>query len=106
MEYKVNMAPVEIQNMKSVIQAMAEAVHTMQSMIMSNVSAGLVATWSVVRKRPKKGSQRESLMELGNGEGSSCSHTSHKPKRLCKRRLAKSMSSSGLRSESDLGVGQ
>ena len=40
-------------------------------------------------------------MESMDSEGSGCGPTSHKPKRLCKRRPAKLMSSSGSSSESD-----
>ena len=48
---------------------MAEAVQAMQSMVMSNASAGLAARGPVVLERPKKQSERESLTELGDSEG-------------------------------------
>ena len=40
-ENKVNVATVEIQSMKSVMQKVSEVVQAMQSMIMNNASAGL-----------------------------------------------------------------
>ena len=54
---------VEIQNMKSIMQTMAEVVHAMQSMMVSNASAGLAAPGSFVGERPKKQSHRVSLTE-------------------------------------------
>ena len=55
---KVNMATLEIQNMKSFMQTMAELVQAMQSMMMSNPADGLVATGSVVGETSKKWSWR------------------------------------------------
>ena len=81
----MNMATVEIQNMKSIMQTMAEVAQVMQSMMMSNASAGLVAPGSVLQERPKKWSQRGSLTESMDSKGSGHSPTSHKPKRVCKR---------------------
>ena len=72
------MATLEIQNMKSVRQTMAEVVEAMQSIMVSNASTGLTAPGSVLGKRPKKQSQRGSLTELENSEGSGHSSTSHK----------------------------
>ena len=40
LENKVNMATVEIQNMKPFMQTMAEVVQAMQSMMMSNATVG------------------------------------------------------------------
>ena len=98
----MNMATVEIQKIKFIMQTMVQA---MQSMMMSNGSSGLVAKGSVVRERPKKWSQSGYLTELVDSEGSSHSPTHHMPKRLHERRLAKLMSSSGSILESDLESG-
>ena len=84
----MNMATAEIQNMKSFMQTMVEAVRVMQSMMMSNASDDLAATGPIVGERPKKWSQRGSLTELGDSEGSGHNSSSHRPKRLYKRKLA------------------
>ena len=55
LENKVKTATMKIQNMKSIMQSMAEAVQAMQSMMMSNTSAGLVATGSIVREGQRRG---------------------------------------------------
>ena len=72
--------------MNSFMQTMAEVVQAMQHMMMSYISAGLAVPVSIVSERPKRWSQRWCLMELENMEGFSCSQTSLKPNRLCKRR--------------------
>ena len=48
LENKVSMATVEIQNMKSVTQTVAEVVQAKQSKMMGNASAGLAAPGTVV----------------------------------------------------------
>ena len=57
LENKVNMATVEIQNMKSSMHTMAEAMQAMYNMMMSNASSSLVAPESVAGERPRKWSQ-------------------------------------------------
>ena len=54
LEKKVNMATVEIPNMKSIMQTMTIMVQVMQSMIISSVSAGLADPGCLVGKRPKR----------------------------------------------------
>ena len=82
---------------------MVEAVQAMQSMMMSNASAGLAAMGPVVGERPKKSSQRSKWVPQRIGDSKSSGHTptSHRPKRLCKRRPSGSMSRSGLSLESN-----
>ena len=101
LENKVNMSTVEIKSMKSIMHTMAEVVQAVQSMMMRNVSIGQATTGPVVMEGPKKQSRRESLIELGDSEGSSLSSTTHRPRILCKRRLAMLMCSLGLNSEYD-----
>ena len=60
---------------------MAEAVQTMQNIMMSNASANLVAPGSVVRERPKKQSPKGSANELEDSNDSGHSLTSHKHKK-------------------------
>ena len=54
-----------------------------------------------MRERVKKQSQRGSIIDLVDSKGSGHSPISHNLKRLHKRRLAKSMPSSGSNLESD-----
>ena len=60
LDNKVHSSNVEIQNMKWMMQNMADTVQAVQNMMMSNASAILLAPGSAVRERPKKQSQKAS----------------------------------------------
>ena len=71
---------------------MADVVQAMKSMMMSNASGGLVAL-GCCGGRAQEEDSKGYLMESVDREGSGHSPTNPKPKRLCKRRPAKLMSS-------------
>ena len=100
LENKVHSVSVDIQNMKCIIQNMAEAVQAMQNMMMSNAFGNLVAPGSAIRERSKKQNQKRFSTESVDSNSSGHSLTSHKHKKLHKK-LAKTISSSNLSSESD-----
>ena len=75
----------DLQNMKCMMQNMVESMQAIQSMIMSQASANVVASDSVVMKKPKKQSQKGSSTESIDSDGSNNSSSSHKS-RNCTRR--------------------
>ena len=54
LENKVHLANVDIQNMKCMVQNVAEAVKLCKNIKMSNASANLVALGSAIKDKPKK----------------------------------------------------
>ena len=89
LENRVYSSNVKVQNMKCMMQNMAEATQAMQNMMISNSSANLWASGSAVKERPKNWSQKGIWTELINSNGCGHSLTSHKQRKLHKNKWAK-----------------